>query len=46
MARYRVSRGGPKKQAAPRGGLLGCILILLLLLAFTTWALYLTLNPS
>ena len=45
MARYRISKGGKKAAAAPQGGLWGCILVVVLIMAFLGWTLYLVLQP-
>lgn len=47
MARYKLTKGSKKQAAAaPRGGLFGCILIVLLIMAFLGWTLYLALQPK
>lgn len=46
MARYKLSKGGKKAAAAPRGGLFGCILVVLLIMAFLGWTFYLALQPK
>lgn len=45
MARYRTTKG-KKKPDKPRGGLFGCILLVVLLIAFVSWALYGVLNQD
>lgn len=48
MARYKLSKGGKKAAAAaaPRGGLFGCILVVVLIMAFLGWTFYLALQPK
>ena len=46
MARYKLTKGAKKQAAAPRGGLYGCILIVLLIMAFLGWTFYLAMRPN
>jgi hypothetical protein len=45
LARYHLSKG-KKKQAPGSGGMFGCILIILVGMAFMSWTLYLILNQG
>jgi hypothetical protein len=46
MARYKITKGGKKHAAAPQGGLYGCILVILLIMAFVGWTFYLAMQPQ
>jgi hypothetical protein len=46
MARYRLTKGTKKKAAVPQGGLYGCILVILLIMAFIGWTFYLAMQPK
>jgi hypothetical protein len=46
MARYKLSKGGKKSAAAPQAGLWGCILVVLMIMAFLGWTFYLALQPK
>jgi hypothetical protein len=46
MARYRLTKGTKKQTAAPRGGLFGCILLVVLIMAFLGWTFYLAMQPQ
>ena len=45
MARYKLTKGSKKQAAAPQSGLWGCILVVLLGMAFVGWTFYLALQP-
>ena len=45
MARYKISKGGKKAAAPPQGSMFGCILVVVLIMAFLGWTLYLVLQP-
>ncbi len=44
MARYKLTKGAKKQAAAPQGGLYGCILVILLIMAFLGWTFYLAMQ--
>ena len=46
MARWKVARGAKKKAGPPRGGPLGCVLILVIALAVVIFSLFFALNPD
>ncbi|MDA0206888.1 MAG: hypothetical protein O3A53_20330 [Acidobacteria bacterium] len=46
MARYKLTKGGKKPTAAPQGGLYGCLLVVLLIMAFVGWTFYLAMQPQ
>jgi hypothetical protein len=46
MARYRLSKGTKQQAAAPQGALYGCILVILLIMAFVGWTFYLAMRPK
>jgi hypothetical protein len=46
MARYKLTKGSKKQTGAPRGGLWGCILVVLLVMAFLGWTFYLAMQPK
>ena len=45
MARYKLTKGSKKQAAAPKGALFGCILVVLLIMAFLGWTFYLAMQP-
>jgi hypothetical protein len=45
MARWKTPRG-KKKAPARRGGLFGCVVVVVLLIGFVTWAFFVALNPN
>ena len=46
MARWKVARGGKKKAGPPRGGPLGCVILMVVALAVVIFSLYFALNPD
>lgn len=46
MARYNLTKGTKKQAVAPQGGLWGCILVVLLIMAFVAWTFYLAMQPK
>ena len=45
MARYSLKKG-KKAQTPPQGGWIGCVLVILLIMAFIGWTFYLALRPE
>lgn len=46
MPRYKINKGTKKQTGAPQGGMYGCILVVLLIMAFLGWTFYLALRPN
>ena len=46
MARYKLTKGTKQQAAAPQGSLWGCILVVVLIMAFLGWTFYLAMQPK
>jgi hypothetical protein len=46
MPRYNLTKGNKKQAAAPQSGLFGCILVVILIMAFIGWTFYLAMQPK